>query len=135
MPVVVDASVTMAWCFEDEASPDADAVLDTLVHDTAVVPALWSIEVANVLIVAQRKGRLTEAQAVRFLDLLAQLPVDVDTSPPDRAALVEAGLRHGLSAYDASYLLLAERLGAPLATLDAPLSQACRDAGVTLHTD
>ena len=129
---VVDASVTMAWCFADEATPATESVLDLFSADEAVVPAIWSLEVANVLLVAERRGRLSEAQASRFLDLLQQLPIEVDAAPLDLAAVVAAGRRHELSAYDASYLVLAERTGAALATLDRKLAEAAGRAGVRL---
>jgi predicted nucleic acid-binding protein len=129
---VIDTSVAMAWCFEDEATDAADEVLDGLRVDQAVVPAIWPLEVANVLLVAERRGRLSEAQVSRFLELLAQLPIDVDESPADMAGIVAAGRRHTLSSYDASYLVLAERLGAALATLDQRLTKAARQAGVEL---
>ena len=129
---VIDTSVAMAWCFEDEATQATDAVLDLLRTDQVVVPAIWPLEVANVLLVAERRGRLTEAQASRFLELLAQLPINVDTSPTDMAGIVATGRRHTLSSYDAAYLLLAERLGAALATLDKVLAKAARKAGVQL---
>jgi predicted nucleic acid-binding protein len=69
MPMVIDTSLTMSWCFEDEATEESDAILDRLVHDEAVVPSLWEFEVTNVLLVAERRARITEAQAARFLDL------------------------------------------------------------------
>ena len=131
---VVDASIAMAWCFEDEATDATDALLDRLQGDRAVVPAIWPLEVANVLLVAERRRRLTEAQASRFLEILAQLPIDVDDSAVDAAAVVAAGRRHALTSYDASYLVLAERLGASLATLDRSLAKAARRAGVQLLT-
>src|SRR6478752_1648562 len=102
----------MAWCFEDQATAATDAVLDRLNDDEAVVPAIWPLEVANVLLVAERRGRISEAQSSRFLELLAQLPIDVDDSPADMTAIVATGRRHTLSSYDASYLVLAERRGA-----------------------
>ncbi|HEX8303600.1 MAG TPA: type II toxin-antitoxin system VapC family toxin [Jatrophihabitans sp.] len=129
---VIDASVTMAWCFADEATSGTEAVLDQFTGDEAVVPAVWPLEVANVLLVAERRLRLTEAQASRFLDLLQQLPISVDGAPTDLAAVVAAGRRHELSSYDASYLVLAERTGAPLATLDRRLADAATRAGVRL---
>ena len=91
MPVVIDASVTMAWCFDDEATPLTDGVLDRLREDEAVVPALWQLEVANVLLIAERRGRITEAQATRFLDLLMQLRIRVDQSITNVTALLAAG--------------------------------------------
>src|SRR5580658_9399182 len=109
MPVVIDTSLTMAWCFEDEATDDTDVILDRLLEDEAVVPPLWQSEVTNVLLVAERQSRITEAQAARFLDLLTQLPIRIDAAPTDPTAILAAGRRHGLSAYDAAYLVLAER--------------------------
>jgi predicted nucleic acid-binding protein len=129
---VIDTSIAMAWCFEDETTESADAVLDRLRDDQAAVPAIWPLEVANVLLVAERRGRLSEAKASRFLELLSQLPIEVDDAPRDLAGIVAAGRRHKLSAYDASYLVLAERLGAPLATLDRRLAKAAERAGVEL---
>jgi predicted nucleic acid-binding protein len=132
MPLVIDASVTMCWFFDDQASPAADRVLDLLRTDHAVVPSLWNLEVANVLLVAERRRRATEAQVARFADLLTQLQIHVDSSPLRLGAHVDVGRRHGLSAYDAAYLALAERLGLPVATLHDKLAVACRSAGVPL---
>ena len=132
MALVVDASITMAWCFDDQATPDTEAILDQLSTEQAVVPALWQLEVINVLLVAERRRRITEAQAARFLELLAHLPILVDATPTDLTAVVAVGRRYHLSAYDAAYLVLAERLGAPLGTLDDKLATACRSAGVQL---
>lgn len=132
MPFVVDASVTMAWCFEDEATSATDAVLDRLATEEARVPALWGIEVTNVLLVAERRGRITEAQAAHFVALLRSLPLDLDLTSPDHDTLLAAGRRHGLSAYGAAYFVLAEREGFPLATLDKGLQKAARSAGIPL---
>ena len=131
---VIDTSITMAWCFEDEASDVAEAALEALRHDTAAVPCIWPLEVANVLLVAQRRNRLTEAQAARFVDLLAALPIDVEHAVPI-ADIAGAGQRHGLTAYDASYLVLARRLGARLVTLDARLAAAATRAGVSTFAE
>jgi predicted nucleic acid-binding protein len=130
VPVVVDTSVTMAWCFEDAATAATDEVLDRLRDTEAVVPPLWQLEVTSVLLVAERRGRLDEAKVTRFLELIARLPIRVDQSPQDPATVLAAARRHGLTAYDAAYLVLAERLAAPLATLDRALADACRAAGV-----
>jgi predicted nucleic acid-binding protein len=132
MPIVIDASVTMAWCFEDEATDATDAVLDRLRQDEGAVPSLWHLEVANVLLVAERRGRISESQVTRFLQLVNQLPIRVDASLADPAAILAAGRRHNLSAYDSAYLVLAEKLAAPIATLDVNLAGACRSAGVAL---
>lgn len=132
MPFVVDASVTLAWCFEDEATPQTEAILDRLSDDTAMVPALWELEVSNVLLLGERRSRLTESQSARFVALLAQLPIHVDSASADMGAVLATGRRHALTAYDAAYLVLAEREGVPLATLDAKLRNAGQAVGVTL---
>lgn len=129
---VVDASVSMAWCFEDETSVVTEQVLDTLAGEGALVPSVWPLEVANVLLGAERSGRLSAAQGVRFVELLGQLPIAVDPAPPGVAALLEAGRRHHLTSYDAAYVLLAEREGFPIATLDAALARAAAAAGIRL---
>lgn len=122
----------MAWCFADEATDATESVLDQFIDDVAIVPAIWPLEVANVILGAERRRRLTEAQASRFLELLQQLPINVDDVSTDLASVLAAGRRHKLSSYDASYLLLAERLGVPLATLDRHLGEAATRAGVKL---
>lgn len=131
MTVVVDASVAMAWCFEDEQTEATDAVLAQVASNGGVVPALWALEVTNVLLVAERRSRLTRAQSERLLTLLDRLPLELSEDPaiPELAA---AGRQYGLTAYDTAYLLCALREGLPLATLDADLAAAARAAGVTL---
>ena len=132
MPFVVDASVALAWCFEDEATSQTEAILDCLSDDTAIVPALWELEVSNVLLLGERRSRLTESQSARFVALIGQLPIRVDSASVDMGAVLATGRRHALTAYDAAYLVLAEREGAPLATLDAKLRNAAQAVGVTL---
>jgi predicted nucleic acid-binding protein len=132
MPFVVDASVTLAWCFEDEATPQTEAILDRLIDDTAIVPALWELEVSNVLLMGERRGRLTEAQSARFVALLGQLPIHVDSATVEMGAVLAAGRRYELTAYDAAYLVLAEREGVALATTDAGLRSAGKGAGVAV---
>lgn len=131
---VTDSSVTMAWCFEDEASAYADAILDRLVVEEAVVPALWPLEVANVLLVGERRARLTAADSARFLALLASLPITTDDETPQRALreILSLGREQRLSAYDAAYLELAMRLGIPLATQDDRLREAANHLGVAV---
>jgi predicted nucleic acid-binding protein len=132
LPFVLDASVTLAWCFEDEATAQTDAVLEQLAGDSAVAPPLWELEVINVLLLAERRGRITESQAARFVALLAQLPILIDPAGVDMASILAAGRHHRLTAYDAAYLVLAEREGIPLATTDAELRAAAEAAGVPL---
>jgi len=134
VPVVVDASTALSWCFEDESSPYSDKVLSLLANEGAVVPAIWPVEVTNALVVGERRKRLTEAQAARFVQLLGQLPIDVDSPSPaiTFGAVLSTARSHSLSAYDASYIEVAERHGLPLASLDARLRKAASAAGVAL---
>lgn len=133
-PLVVDCSVTMAWCFEDECDELADAVLDALAAGETWVPSLWPLEVANVLVAAERRRRLTAADSARFVELLMGLPIVVDERSHERALsqVLAAARQLGISVYDASYLELAMRLGASLATRDAQLRAAAATAGVPL---
>lgn len=132
MPFVLDVSVTLAWCFEDEATPLTEAALDQLAGDTALAPGLWELEVANVLLLAERKGRITESQSARFVALLSQLPILVAGASTDMGTIMAAGRHHSLTAYDSAYLVLAQREGVPLATADAQLRSAAQAAGVPL---
>jgi predicted nucleic acid-binding protein len=132
LPFVLDASIALAWCFEDEATPATEAVLERLAEDDAVAPSLWELEVVSVLLLAERRGRITESQTARFVALLTQLPIHIDTAGPDMGAVLAAGRHHGLTAYDAAYLVLAEYEGIPLATLDSKIATAAKAAGVSL---
>jgi predicted nucleic acid-binding protein len=131
---VVDNSVVMAWCFEDEVSDYADAILERLEVGEAVVPAIWPLEVGNVLLVAERKGRLGKSDVVRFLELVGALPISVEQESPERMLTNIIALARDLrlSTYDASYLDLAMRLGLPIATQDSSLKKAARKCGVPL---
>jgi predicted nucleic acid-binding protein len=122
----------MAWYFRDEADPYARAVRKALARVTAVVPVLWPIEVVNILVLGERRGRSTAAGATRWLDYLRRLPIRIDTETPARAwtELLHVARSCELSAYDAAYLELALRLGLPLASLDEPLNRAAASAGV-----
>lgn len=132
---VLDGSVTMAWYFKDEADAYADSVRDGLVQARAFVPTLWPLEVANTLVVGERRKRSTPAQAAAWLGLLGALPIVVDDETSGRAwrETLDLARAHNLSAYDAAYLELAMRRGLPLATLDDKLRAAAAAVGVTLH--
>ena len=131
---VIDASVTLAWCFEDEASGDADAVLYRLEREAALAPAHWPLGVANALRTAERRGLIDVAELPRLRALLAALPVEIAPVELTTATggVLEAARANDLSAYDAAYLHLAAIRGLPLATADARLRSACARAGVAL---
>lgn len=134
MTFVLDASVTLAWCFSDESSEMADRVLDRLEGEEAIAPAIWPLEVANGLRTAERRGRLDLADMAQVRELLTALPVEVVGVPLDAALgeVAELARQLDLSAYDASYVALAARRGLPLATADDRLRRACQQAGVGL---
>jgi len=131
---VLDASVTLAWCFEDEGGDYAVEVLEALRASEAIVASLWPLEVANGLAVAERRGRLDAAACARFMELVLALPIAVDPVSRSLALTGSYGLAkaRGLSAYDAAYLDLALRHGIPLATLDERLRVAAATEGVPL---
>ena len=122
----------MAWCFEDEAAGYADGVLQKLAKREAVVPAIWPLEVANVLLVGERRKRLTKADSSRFLELLQGLPITIDVQATSRAfgEIMSVARSLTISAYDAAYVELAMREGLNLATLDGRLSKAASKIGV-----
>jgi predicted nucleic acid-binding protein len=125
---VIDASIAASWAFDDEEYPGAAAALARLGDEEAQAPALWWVELRNALLVGERRGRIAESDSTRFLDRISRLPIRIDRDPQEVLGLAR---RHRLSAYDASYLELAIRLGAPLITLDSALANAARVEGVT----
>jgi predicted nucleic acid-binding protein len=132
--LVVDNSVVMSWCFEDQANPYADSILSNLTGTVVYAPSVWPFEVVNVLAIAERKKCISEADSVRFISLLSQLPIIVQYESPEKGMKDLLGLAraHNLSSYDASYLDLAMRMGLPMATLDERLKRAAKSAQVML---
>lgn len=130
--IVLDASMAMSWCFEDEWTPESDRVLQMVRDNGSLVPPLWDLEVANVLSGAERRGRTSRADTERLLSLLQQLPIEVTDNDPDARDIAAAARDYGLSAYDACYLVIAMRTNWPLATLDTKLTAAASQAGVAL---
>ena len=132
MNFVLDASVTLAWAFEDEGGDYARHVLARLGREEACTTALWPLEVANGLLVAERRERIEPADSARFTSLLLVLPIVVE--PVDRRRVFEQtrvlARRWNLSAYDSHDLELAIRYGIPLATLDEGLRKAAEEEGV-----
>jgi predicted nucleic acid-binding protein len=132
---VVDASVSISWTFEDERTPYARSVLESLRHERAVAPAIWPLELCNAVLTAIKRERIQQHDATRLLAYLLELPVDVDQATTFMfitQEILTLGLAYRLSAYDASYLELAIRRGLPLATQDARLAAAAEGAGVEI---
>ena len=132
---VLDTSVVMPWCFGDEANPLSDSLLRRLeAEEEATVPSLWPFEVSNALLSAKRKGRVTEAQILGFLEDLRSFRIRIDLEGQTRAFsdIRSLGEKYGITAYDAAYLELSMRTGVPLATLDEALKKAAAAAGAAV---
>lgn len=134
MSLVVDSSVTLAWVYSDETTEAINEVFVRLTERGAWVPALWRLEVANVLEMGVRRGRHDAAFRDATLADLALLEIGVDPETDRQAwgATLRLAERHGLTMYDAAYLELAQRRGLPLATLDTELRAAAGAEGVVL---
>lgn len=134
MSVIADISVVLAWLYEEKQTPLALDVLRRIEKQGLLVPPLWWYELENGLLMGERRGRKTEADTSAFLKLVRALPIQTDAAPGHRVcdALLSVGRRHQLTAYDAAYLELAVREGAPLATFDAGLRRAASQLGVAL---
>ena len=132
---VLDTSVVMAWCFKDERNAYTEAVRDSLETTEAVVPAIWPLEVGNVLLVAERKSRLSHADSVRFVTLINALPIKVEQEPSSRMFedIMALARDQHLSTYDACYLDLAMRQGLPLASQDKALLHAAKKCKAAVH--
>ncbi|HVC56416.1 MAG TPA: type II toxin-antitoxin system VapC family toxin [Stellaceae bacterium] len=132
--LVLDASLALTWCFEDEATPGTRRVLERLAAEAASVPSIWHLEVANVLAIAERRRRITPAESAEFIGRLESLAILVDeqTSARAFARTLDLAREEHLTAYDAAYLELAMRLGVPLATKDDALRNAAKRLGVAV---
>jgi len=130
---VLDCSVVMAWCFEDEFNAFAQLVADRLAGSSqAIVPVIWPLEVTNVLLVGERRGRISAAHVHNAVRMLTDLPIAIDSQAMDRTfrEITFLARQHKLSTYDASYLDLALYRGCPLATLDAGLRNTAVQLGI-----
>jgi predicted nucleic acid-binding protein len=131
---VLDASIAVAWAFDDETDPRADAIAELLVDAFALVPSLWHVELANVLAMGLRRGRIDPDGITEFMADIDAFDIRTDAVTPHAGRLASASAEHGLSAYDASYLVLAADRALPLATGDRALAEAALAAGVSLVT-
>jgi predicted nucleic acid-binding protein len=132
--MVVDSSVTLTWCFEDEQTAASLALLEQVVENGAVAPSLWPLEVLNALVMAERRKRVDAAQRQRLAGFLRDLPIalDEETAAQAWSATVQLAERHRLTVYDSAYLELAQRRGLPLASFDNELRAAAEAVGVAL---
>jgi predicted nucleic acid-binding protein len=132
MRFVLDASVTVAWCFQDEQDARADAAFAALQSDaSAIVPPLWWFEIRNAAMLGVRRNRITDSEMKAFLKRLAKMFIELAQIPEELAVFALAN-RHCLAFYDAAYLELAQRENIALATLDGALARAAAAEGVPL---
>ncbi len=132
MAFVVDNSVVIAWVNDNQATPYTRAVFRRLSREAAHVPAIWPFEFVSVLRKLERRGKMQKHKVDAAVNhVIPDLGVRVESDPADQRALLDLARKTGLSAYDASYIELAARLGLPLATKDADLRDAARAVGVS----
>lgn len=124
----------MAWCFENQSDDYTRAILSKLERDEALVPLVWPLEVANSLVVGERRRKITRAASSSFVSTLAGLPIFVEEDTRERALgpILDLARDQNLSAYDAAYVDVALREGLPLATRDESLIKAAKVLGLRL---
>jgi predicted nucleic acid-binding protein len=131
MSFVLDSSVALSWLLPDEANDRTDGLADALEQSNAHVPAIWSLEVGNALLMAQRRKRISDSEFKRCVAALSALPIEVD-AVAELADVLSIAQRFSLTSYDAAYIELAQRRSLPLATLDDKLRQTCKALKLTV---
>ena len=129
MALIPDASAIISLAFDDEDATYAQAVIEAIAADQAIVPTQFWFEVRNTLLMGERRKRSTPGQTASFLTDLGMLPFEIDNRPREDA-IFGLARRHALTIYDAAYLELAQRKNLPLATVDRALVRAAEKAGV-----
>ncbi len=135
MALVLDCSVTVAWYFASEASTFTNQLLERVGIEPMVVPALWTLEFVSAIRNAERRRRIGAADRAQILEQAAQLAFEIDSTPVPIIEIDDTAQRFSLTPYDAVYLDLARRRRIPLATLDADLVRAAREAKLPVLTD
>ncbi|MGH8704284.1 MAG: type II toxin-antitoxin system VapC family toxin [Burkholderiales bacterium] len=133
MTFVIDCSVTLPWFLEDERTSFTDSLLFSIKATEYWVPAIWCLEFANALLVAERRRRIVRERRLEALDQVARLMIRVDSEPIAMKTVSAVAERHDLSTYDAAYLELAIREGFGLVTLDRGLADAATEEGVAVQ--
>jgi predicted nucleic acid-binding protein len=130
MRFVLDASVAITWVLRDEDHPMADLAFQYIQADSVVVPSIWWYEIWNVLIMNERRNRISPEDSAKFIRDLSQFSIGVDF--PGGTHLMDLSRKHKISAYDAAYLASAQSNRLPLATLDRSLQAAASAEGIPL---
>ena len=129
---VLDSSVALAWALPRQQTARTKTLLDEATEHGALTTTLWPIEVANVLLIYERRKQMTTAERTSAIGFYSGLPIQIDDQTAARAwsTAFELALAHKLTVYDACYLELSLRTGLPLATLDQALCHAASACGV-----
>jgi len=132
--IVVDASCALSWCFADESDTYAESILHVLAKEGALVTSHWRLEIANTLLIGERRKRHQQSDTARSITFLDALPIHVDDQTSRRALgdALAIARSYGITVYDAAYLELSLREGLPLATLDSDLIEAARNSGASI---
>jgi predicted nucleic acid-binding protein len=135
MTLVIGASVALSWCFDDEATAETDAIAPEIARTGAFVPSHFHLEISNILLDAERRGRIAIADVTQRLELISKLPLEVDHQTSSRAAdqILALARAEKLTVHDAAYLELAIRKGSTLASKDRQLAAAARHVGVPVR--
>jgi len=133
MALVIDSSIALSWFFPDERTGFTEAALTLAGQEECWVPAVWRLEFPNALLVAERRRRLTRDERLHVLEEASRLALRVDATVHDVRQISHLASQAGLTTYDATYLELAQRLAAPLITLDRELANAATQVGVAVH--
>lgn len=131
MAFVLDSSIATGWALLDGESPLADSVAERLKQEIALVPSIWWYEIRNILMASELRQRITPGDTANFLEILASYPIQVEAAQDEQITLSFAR-QNNISIFGASYLAVAHRHRAPLATLDEKLQAAARSAGIAL---
>lgn len=129
--LVIDASLAAAWCFSDERTAYTNGVLQALPSFNAFAPKLWGYELRNSVLMGVRRGRISRPDADSFLSSIPSLNIHL-TDPSSYNDVFKLADATGLTVYDAAYLDVVMRVGAPLASLDGALRKAAVNAGMVL---
>ena len=133
-PIILDCSVTISWFIPDEFSKNSLDIRNKISEEGAIVPTIWSLEVGNVLLISERRKRITKEQRQKALYILKDLPIKTDELTFKNAwfETIELAEKYNLTLYDACYLELVLRYNSILATFDNNLKQAAKLAGIVL---
>ncbi len=134
MHFVLDASIALSWCFSDEGTPKTINLLEKLETGSAMVPSIWFLEISNILVMAEKRKRISYGKIMEFFSLIEVLDIQVDSYSVDMSykAIFSIAHKENLTSYDAAYVELAVRNGLPLAGKDIALLKAAKKQGVKI---